>query len=108
MRSTIIDAGSKQSDVWGLLQGTWNEYDSHGWHVLKTPFFTVMTANATPGGLPLPFAFRQPVCGLLYYGNGGVESVVVRPGEDSINITQTCIVKFQLFGNEAEPRDSVS
>jgi hypothetical protein len=31
-----------------------------------------------------------------------VESVVVRPGENSINVPSTCIVKFQLFGNEAE------
>lgn len=107
MRSTIIDAGSKQSDVWGLLQGTWNEYDSHGWHIVKTPFFTVLQANASPGGLPLPFAFRQPVVGLLYYTDGNVESVVVRPGENSLNITQTCIVKIQLFGIEAEV-DSVS
>lgn len=102
MRSTIIDGNSKQSDVWGLLQGTWNEYDLRGWHILKTPFFTVLTISATPGGIPLPFAFKQPVCGLKYLGNGDVESLIVRPGENSINITQTCIVKFQLFGNEAE------
>ena len=102
MRSAIIDAGSKQSDIWGLLQGTWNEYDLRGWHIVKTPFFTVLTAKASQGGLPLPFAFREPVCGLLYFTDGGIQSVVVRPGENSLNIPSTCIVKFQLFGNEAE------
>lgn len=102
MRSTIIDAGSKQSDVWGLLQGTWNEWDTAGWHVIKTPFFLVMTATCDAGGKPLPFKFRVPVCGTMTYGDGRISAVIVRPGENSINIDEKCIVKFQLFGSEAE------
>lgn len=102
MRSAVIDAGSKQEDIWGLLQGTWNEYDSGEWHVVKTPFFTTITLTAEPGGHPLPWKFKNPACGLLYYSDGSVESVVVRPGENSINVTRTCIVKFQLFGSEAD------
>ena len=102
MRSTIIDAGSQQSDVWGLLQGTWNEYDSGEWHVVKTPFFTTITMTADAGGHPLPWKFRNPVVGLLYLADGDVKSVVVRPGEISINVPDNCIFKFQLFGNEAD------
>lgn len=102
MRSTIIDAGSKQNDVWGLLQGTWNEYDSGEWHIVKTPFFLCLTATCGAGGHPLPFKFNMPVCGIKYYGDGTVSAVIVRPGENSINIDEKCIVKFQLFGNEAD------
>lgn len=103
MRSTIIDAGSKSTDVWGLLQGTWNEYDSGEWHIVKTPFFLVLTATCNKGGHPLPFKFKMPVVGIRYYSDGSCKSVIVRPGENSINITDnTCIVKFQLFGNEVD------
>lgn len=101
MRSTIIDVGSKQSDVWGLLQGTWNEFDKNGWHVVMTPFFLVITRTCEAGGNPLPFRFKDVVCGLAYMGDGSCESVIVRPGENSINMSKKCIVKFQLFGNEA-------
>lgn len=102
MRSTIIDAGSKQSDVWGLLQGTWNEWDTGEWHVVRTPFFLTLTAICDAGGHPLPFKFKVPVCGIKYYGNGDIGAIVVRPGENSINVTSKCVVKFQLFGNEAD------
>ena len=102
MRSVIVDAGSKQSDIWGLLQGTWNEYDQGGWHIVKTPFFLVLKATAEEGGMPLPFRFKEPVAGILYFGDGTVQSIIVRPGENSVSIPRTCIVKFQLFGNEAE------
>ena len=102
MRSTIIDEGSKQSDIWGLLQGTWNEYESGEWHIVKTPFFLTMTATCDVGGHPLPFKFLVPVCGILYYPDGGLEAVIVRPGENSINVTKKCIAKFQLFGSETE------
>jgi hypothetical protein len=44
----------------------------------------------------------MPVCGIKYYGDGTVSAVIVRPGENSINIDEKCIVKFQLFGNEAD------
>ncbi len=103
MRSAVIDAGSKPSDVWGILTGLWNEYDQGQWHILRTPFFLVLKATAEAGGLPLPFRFKEPVAGLMYFSDGNVESVVVRPGENSIDVPSTCIVKFQLFGNEAEP-----
>ena len=110
MRSTIIDAGSKQTDVWGLLQGTWNEYDvkvggeseKKSWHVVKTPFFLILSATCDAGGYPLPFKFNVPVCGILYYGDGSVSAAIVRPGENSINVSKKCIAKFQLFGNEAD------
>ena len=102
MRSTIIDAGSKQSDVWGLLQGTWNEFDKDSWHIVKTPFFLTLTATCSEGGHPLPFKFKVPIVGIKYFGDGGIEAVIVRPGENSINVTEKCVVKFQLFGNEAE------
>lgn len=102
MRSTIIDAGSKQSDIWGLLTGTWNEYDSGQWHIVKTPFFTVLSTVAEAGGVPLPFSFKVPVVGTLTLGNGDVKGVIVRPGENSIKVDQTCVVKFQLFGSEGE------
>lgn len=102
MRSAVINAGSKQSDVWGVLTGLWNEYDQGQWHILRTPFFLVLKATAEAGGLPLPFRFKEPVAGIMYFGDGTVGSVVVRPGENSIDVPGTCIVKFQLFGMEAD------
>lgn len=107
MRSVIIDAGSKQNDVWGLLQGTWNEFDKNDWHVVRTPFFLVMTKTCEQGGNPLPFKFKDVVCGLCYLSDGTTKSVIVRPGENSINVDTKCIVKFQLFGHEAETSSAV-
>ena len=101
MRSVIINEGSKSTDVWGVLQGTWNEFDKNGWHVVMTPFFLVLTKTCEAGGNPLPFKFKTPVCGLAYKSDGTASAVIVRPGETSINMADKCIVKFQLFGNEA-------
>jgi hypothetical protein len=101
MRSGIIDAGSKQNDVWGILAGSWNEFDRNGWHVVMTPFFLVMTRTCEAGGNPLPFRFKDVVCGLAYKSDGSASAVIVRPGENSINMSDKCIVKFTLFGEEA-------
>lgn len=101
MRSVIINEGSKANDVWGVLQGTWNEFDKNGWHVVMTPFFLVLTKTCEAGGNPLPFKFKTPVCGIAYKSDGDCNAVIVRPGENSINMAEKCIVKFQLFGSEA-------
>ena len=102
MRSAVINAGSKQSDVWGVLTGLWDEYDHGQWHILRTPFFLVLKATLQEGACPLPFTFREPVAGMMYFGDGTVQGVVVRPGENSVVVPQDCIVKFQLFGGEAD------
>ena len=102
MRSTIIDSGSKQSDIWGVLTGVWNEYDKGEWHIVRTPFYLTLSATLEEGGHPLPFRFKNPICGIVYGADGAIGSVVVRPGENSVNVQSTCIVKFSLFGTEAD------
>lgn len=102
MRSAIIDSGSKQSDIWGVLTGMWNEYDQGDWHIVRTPFFLTLSATLEAGGHPLPFRFKHPICGLVHGTDGAISSVVVRPGENSVNIASTSIVKFSLFGTEAD------
>lgn len=88
-------------DVVEAVSGVWNHYKSGEWEILKTPFFCVMTATLDTGRHPLPFRVSVPVPGLVYCSGGSVKSVVVRPGDDSVEMPESGIMQIHVYGDMA-------
>ena len=87
-----------------VLSGVWNEYDVGEWHIVKTPFYMVITSTIDAGQHALPFTFDLPVAGLLASPDGSVTAVVVRPGEDAVNLEKPGLLTFNLFGDGVKPK----
>lgn len=98
MHSGQINKTSPVVDLLEICSGVWNEYDSDGWHIVKTPFFLSLTGNFSAGSHVLPFAFNIPVAGTLCTANGDASAVIVRPGETAVNTDAPGIVQMTLFG----------
>ena len=103
MFNGIVNKGSTAIDLVEVLSGTWNEYISGEWSVTKCPFFLVLEATLDAGTHPLPFRFDRPVAGTLVTPGGSVLGVIVRPGEDAVEIKEPGLVTFQVFGDRAKP-----
>lgn len=102
MKSGMINRTSPYVDVVEMLSGTWNEYDSGDYHIVVTPFFTVITATLDAGSTELPFSFTLPVAGTLSHDDGSVEAVIIRPGQTAINVGTAGLFQLQLFGDAAK------
>ena len=81
-----------------LLQGPWQEYDTGEFHIVKTPFFLVVTATLDAGSHALPFTFAVPVAGTVSHADGSVDASVIRPGETAVNLSSPGIFSLQVFG----------
>ena len=103
MRDGAINGGSQFQEVLGILTGQWQEFDRNGWHVVLTPFFVVLTATLDAGKTPLPYKFKVPVAGTVAYADGSVGAVIVKPGENAVEIAKPGIMQFNVFGDSAEP-----
>lgn len=101
MRSGAINGGSQVNDVLGVLSGQWDEFDRGEWHVVLTPFFLVLTATLDEGRHALPYTFKLPVAGMVSHNDGTVSAVVVKVGENAINLDSAGLVQFNVFGDAA-------
>lgn len=101
MKSCVINRTSPLVDLQSVLSGVWNEWDDGDWHLVRTPFFMIMTTTADAGKLVLPYTFSRPVAGLLLRADGNARALVVRPGENVVQVDSPGIVKFELFGADA-------
>lgn len=104
MKSGQINKTSPYVDLLEILSGTWNEYESDGWHIVKTPLFLSLTGTFSAGSHVLPFTFSIPIAGTLYAADNTIASVIVRPGETAINIGKPGIVQMTLFGQQSAIR----
>lgn len=102
VKSGQINRTSSLVDMLEVMSGTYSEYDSGEWHVVKTPMFLTMTATLDAGNHPLPFTFAVPVAGTLYCADGTTAAVIVRPNDTAVNVPKSGIVTFQVFGDYAE------
>lgn len=98
MKSGQINRNSPVVDLLEICSGTWNEYDSDGWHVVKTPFFLSLSGVFDAGSHVVPFSFSVPVAGTLCCADGSVEAVIVRPGDSAVSIGKPGLVTMSLFG----------
>jgi hypothetical protein len=101
--SAIINRGSSHEAIAGLMAGTWDEYDSREWHVVKTPMFLCLTGTfGSAGTYPLPFRFGMTVMAEIAYGTGGSETRVVKLTDTSITVGAACLVRILAFGKASD------
>lgn len=108
MRSGQINRASNFVDVVEVLTGSWNEYDSGSFHVVVTPFFTVLTATLDAGSTGLPFMVTMPVAGTISHADGSVEAVIIRPGQTAVSVDSPGIFQMQMFGEYAKVANLLS
>lgn len=101
MKSGMINRTSPYIDVVEMLSGSWNEYDIGVYHIVVTPFFTVITATLDAGSTELPFNFTLPVAGTLSHADGSIDAVIIKPGQTAINAEIPGLFQLQLFGDAA-------
>lgn len=101
MKSGMINRTSPFVDVIEMLSGSWNEYNIGVYHIVVTPFFTVITATLDAGSTELPFRFTLPVAGTLSHEDGSIDAVIIKPGQTAINAETPGLFQLQLFGDAA-------
>lgn len=108
MKSGIINRTSPYVDVVEQMTGTWNEYDSGSFHVVVTPFFTVLTATLDAGSTLIPFRVTMPVAGTISHADGSVEAIIIRPGQTAVSVNSPGIFQLQMFGESAKVANLLS
>lgn len=101
MYSGVINRTTPPAELLEVLTGTWNEYDVNDWHIVRSPFFLVITATLDKGRHVLPFTFSEPVSAVLSYDDGSVGAAIVKPGQSMLTVSAPCLFKMQLFGSQA-------
>lgn len=102
MHSGMINKTSPFVDVLDQLTGTYAEFDRGEFHVVVTPFFTVLSAVLDAGSHVLPFKVTRPVAGLLSGGDGSVSAVLIKPGDTAVNLEKSGMFNLQCFGDLAK------
>lgn len=101
--SANINSGSPHEAIAGLMAGTWDEYDTREWHVVKTPMFLCVTGTfGSAGTFPLPFRFGMTVMAEIAYGTGVSETKVVKLTDSSIKVDAACLVRILAFGKASD------
>ena len=98
MKSAVINRTSPYVDIVELLSGAWQEYDEGEFHVVKTPFFLVLSATLDAGKHVLPFRFTVPVAATVSHVGGNVDAAVIRPGDTAVELSEPGIFSLQVFG----------
>lgn len=101
MYSGVINKTTPPAELLEVLTGYWNEYDVNEWHIVRSPFFLVITSTLDAGKHVLPFTFNEPVAAILSENSGNVKAAIVRPGQNAVTVSNPCLFKMQLFGNQA-------
>lgn len=99
MFSGVVNKQTPIIDLLTVLTGQFDERDVHGWHVVMTPFFTVMKAVVDEGSTPLAYKVTEPTPALLFGTSGKVTALLVSPGDDSIVAPEPGVVQIQVFGS---------
>lgn len=101
MHSGMISKTSPYVDILDVLSGSYSEYNIGVYHIVVTPFFTVITATLDAGSTELPFRFTLPVAGTLSHEDGSIDAVIIKPGQTAINAETPGLFQLQLFGDAA-------
>ena len=102
MKSGLINKTSPYVDVVDLLSGSWNEYDSGDFHIVVSPFFTVLSATLDAGSHALPFKVTIPVAAVVSHADGSVDACIVKPGDTAVHLNRPGIFNLQMFGEHAK------
>lgn len=104
MKSGLINKTSPFVDIVDMLSGSWNEYDEGEFHVVVTPFFTVLSATLDAGSHVFPFKVSVPVAAVVSHADKTVDSCIIRPGDTAVKLDKAGIFNLQLFGEHARMR----
>lgn len=99
MYSGLITKSTPIIDILTVLTGVWDERNSNGWHIVMTPFFTVMDAVVDEGSVALPFTVTKPIPAMLYGKSGNISAIVVKPGEDAVKLSEGGVLRIEVFGD---------
>lgn len=99
MYSGLITKSTPIIDILTVLTGVWDESDSNGWHIVMTPFFTVMDAVVEAGSVALPFTVKRPIPAMFYGKSGTVKALVVKPGDEALSLDEAGMVRIEVFGD---------
>lgn len=102
MKSGMINKTSSMIDILEQLTGSWNEYNLADYHLVVTPFFTVVTATLDEGSTELPFKVTRPVAGTLSHDDGTIDAVIVKPGQTAIHADKPGLFQLEMFGDSAK------
>lgn len=102
MYSGLVGKTTPIVDVLTVLTGQWDERNYQDWHVVQTPFFTVMDRICDSGSVPLPFTVTSPVPAMLYGKTGEVKALIVKPGDTALSIPESGVVQIQVFGSATQ------
>lgn len=102
MYSGLVGKTTPIIDLLTVLTGQWDEREYQDWHIVMCPFFTVMDRVCDKGSVPLPFNVTTPVPALLFGKNGAVRALVIKPGDDALDVPQAGVVQVQIFGSATQ------
>lgn len=102
MKSAVINKTSPIGDLLEMMSGSWIETDKEEWHIVRTPFFLVMTGTLDPGRHVLPFKFQVPVAARISNADGTAAAAIIKPGDEAVEVSKPCILDLQVFGQQAD------
>ena len=99
MRNAVINGGSPKEDVWGVLTGSWYEYNRNGWHIVKTPFVLSMSGSFAAG--PVEFPTIPNRYGIARWANATASgNILVKPKQTNIVLPENAFVDITIYGIE--------
>lgn len=102
MYSGLVGKTTPIIDVLTVLTGQWDERNYQEWHIVQCPFFTVMDRVCDEGSVPLPFNVTVPTPALLFGKSGEAKALIVKPGDDALDIPEAGVVQIQIFGSATQ------
>lgn len=102
MYSGLIGKTTPIVDVLTVLTGQWDERTYQDWHIVLCPFFVTMDRICDAGSVPLPFNVTTPTPALLFGKSGDAKALIVKPGDEAIDVPESGVVQIQIFGSSSQ------
>lgn len=102
MYSGLIGKTTPIVDVLTVLTGQWDERTYQDWHIVLCPFFVTMDRVCDAGSVPLPFNVTVPTPALLFGKSGDAKALIVKPGDEAIDVPEDGVVQIQVFGSSSQ------
>ena len=104
MRSALINGSSPREDIVGVLTGVWNEYDTglnKAFHVVKTPFFVVITATLQAGSHILPIAPENTAM-LHWASKDSSGSIILKAHSPQFTLPEAALIEVTYWGSQGQ------
>lgn len=102
MYSGLIGKTTPIVDVLTVLTGQWDERTYQDWHIVLCPFFVTMDRVCDAGSVPLPFNVTVPTPALLFGKSGDAKALIVKPGDEALDVPEAGVVQIQIFGSSSQ------